>query len=86
MSRKEALADLQGQVNCQLKELSQFQCGLYKNEIICVPFKRIFKQCASHDGKPTLYEITTADVNVGQGPQSPQGFTDIKDSILGLGK
>jgi Mitochondrial export protein Som1 len=65
-----------------LKQLSQFQCGVYKREIVCVPFKRVFEECVSHDGKKTLYETTTADYNVGDGPRAPIGFSDLKVDIL----
>lgn len=58
VSRKEALKELESNENCQLKELIQYQCGVSNNEIICVPFKRVFEQCISHDGNKTLYEIT----------------------------
>lgn len=32
-----------GQPACPLKELTQYECEVYGKEIVCVPFKRLFR-------------------------------------------
>lgn len=44
--------------DCLLKELKQYECEVRDNEIVCVPFIRLFKQCGLK-----LFEITNKDTN-----------------------
>jgi hypothetical protein len=43
---------------CLLKELTQFECHVREDEVVCVPFSRLFKQCGHR-----LYEITNESTN-----------------------
>lgn len=31
------------QPDCPLKELTQYECSVHDREIICIPFKRLFR-------------------------------------------
>lgn len=53
-----------GEPNCPLKEITQFECGVYGTEIICVPFKRIFRACKGGNGQEQLIEVTTEKTNI----------------------
>ncbi|ODV62908.1 Som1p ASCRUDRAFT_6530 [Ascoidea rubescens DSM 1968] len=51
--------------NCKLKSLTQYECSYdYKNDnIICLPFKRLFKTCQSLDNFHQLVEVTNNSTN-----------------------
>lgn len=53
-----------GEPACPLKEITQFECGVYGTEIICVPFKRIFRACKANNGYEQLIEVTTEKTNI----------------------
>ncbi|VVT50443.1 uncharacterized protein SAPINGB_P002765 [Magnusiomyces paraingens] len=53
------------QPDCPLKELTQYECEVYGQEIICVPFKRLFRACKTRSSThETLIEVTAKDTNI----------------------
>lgn len=53
-------------IRCPLKQLTQFECSVRGTEIICVPFKRLFRACIGHTypHHQTLIEVTDNDTNL----------------------
>ncbi|CAN3475206.1 protein Som1p, mitochondrial [Diutina catenulata] len=47
---------------CTLKSITQHECTFRAQEIICLPFKRIFERCLVN-GKYKNIEVTTRDTN-----------------------
>lgn len=53
-----------GEPKCPLKEITQFECDVHEAEIICVPFKRIFRACQTRNGGEQLIEVTSEKTNI----------------------
>lgn len=53
-------------VRCPLKQLTQYECSVRGTEIICVPFKRLFRACVGnrYPHHQTLIEVTDNDTNL----------------------
>lgn len=55
-------------MKCPLKQLTQYECSVKGTEIVCVPFKRLFRACKH--GPPgrevqKLIEVTDDSTNIG---------------------
>lgn len=48
---------------CELKSLTQFECGFSGGLSECVPFKRVFQDCVLRNGQRQRIEITGSWTN-----------------------
>ncbi|CAN6654211.1 hypothetical protein TRVA0_027S00562 [Trichomonascus vanleenenianus] len=62
MSRKdvEAKYNMSGPTT----EITQFECKLKNEEVVCVPFTRYFRQIINNAGRTNLVEITDKNSNL----------------------
>lgn len=69
--------------DCPLKAITQYECGLYESEVVCTPFKRLFRVCQEKNRKlPRSYEVTD---HSGSRKGSPK-FFEITQEVLAQGK
>ncbi|KAI9221045.1 hypothetical protein BC828DRAFT_382094 [Blastocladiella britannica] len=66
--------------DCPLAEIIQYRCDLRADEVVCVPFVRLFRRCP---GKPAV-EITPAYDALGH-PISPPLLTPPEPLVAGGG-
>ncbi|SCU80986.1 LADA_0B10594g1_1 [Lachancea dasiensis] len=50
---------------CKLKSLTQNQCDFNGHEYVCIPFKRVFKEClVGKSGQTIRIELTSEATNM----------------------
>lgn len=72
--------------NCPLATVVQFECGIYDSEVVCTPFKRLFRVCNEKGRKlPRSYEVTDyLGPSRNSGNRSSQDIKKITQEVLSL--
>lgn len=65
---------------CIFKSLTQSECNFDGHQYVCVPFKRVFKECKV-DGKSIRIEVTDRNTNKAKADEMVDSFWNSRKSF-----